>query len=42
MGDKWPGIPNGQKHVCRNKDAIYEFSAEHGHAAPVGVSRTLQ
>ncbi|KAK0101313.1 hypothetical protein ONS95_006490 [Cadophora gregata] len=35
LDEKWPGIPNGQKHVCRNRDAMYQWSTEHGHAIPV-------
>ncbi|PVH84630.1 hypothetical protein DL98DRAFT_528077 [Cadophora sp. DSE1049] len=35
LDEKWPGIPNGQKHVCRNKDAMYRWSTEHEHAIPV-------
>ncbi|RDW79810.1 hypothetical protein BP6252_04448 [Coleophoma cylindrospora] len=30
----WPGIPNGQRHVCRNKDALFAWTEEHAHPLP--------
>lgn len=29
MEPGWPGIPDGQLHVCRNKDALKKFATEH-------------
>lgn len=34
LEDTWPGVPNGQKHVCTNKDALYRFAEANGHAMP--------
>ncbi|KAI1273110.1 hypothetical protein F5Y07DRAFT_273797 [Xylaria sp. FL0933] len=31
---KWPHVPNGQKHVCRNRDALRAWTEEHGHELP--------
>ena len=31
---KWPHVPNGQKHVCRNRDALRAWTEEHGHLLP--------
>lgn len=30
----WPGIPNGQMHVCRNRDALYKWTNKHGSSLP--------
>lgn len=35
LNETWPGIPNGQTHECRNRDALKAFGNEHGHLAPV-------
>ncbi|KAI0425070.1 hypothetical protein F5Y09DRAFT_322660 [Xylaria sp. FL1042] len=31
---KWPHVPNGQKHVCRNRNALRTWTDEHGHELP--------
>ncbi|KAI1294306.1 hypothetical protein F5Y03DRAFT_373349 [Xylaria venustula] len=31
---KWPHVPNGQKHVCRNRNALRDWTEEHGHLLP--------
>jgi len=30
----WPGIPNGQKHVCRNSDALFKWTSRMGYPLP--------
>ncbi|GAB7355481.1 hypothetical protein MBLNU459_g5978t1 [Dothideomycetes sp. NU459] len=30
----WPGIPNGQRHICRNRDALFKWTSEHGYPYP--------
>ncbi|KAI0411949.1 hypothetical protein F5X98DRAFT_31814 [Xylaria grammica] len=31
---KWPHVPNGQKHVCRNRNALRAWTEEHGYSLP--------
>ncbi|KAI3339407.1 hypothetical protein F4824DRAFT_455310 [Ustulina deusta] len=31
---KWPHVPNGQKHVCRNRNALRAWTEEHRHLLP--------
>ncbi|KAJ8131458.1 hypothetical protein O1611_g2173 [Lasiodiplodia mahajangana] len=31
---KWPHVPNGQRHVCRNRDALRAWTEKHGHSLP--------
>ncbi|KAI1120112.1 hypothetical protein F5Y10DRAFT_259069 [Nemania abortiva] len=31
---KWPHVPNGQKHVCRNRNALRAWTEGHGHLLP--------
>jgi hypothetical protein len=31
LSAKWNGIPNGQKHVCRNQRLLYKWSNIYGH-----------
>ncbi|KAI0530157.1 hypothetical protein GGR58DRAFT_261338 [Xylaria digitata] len=31
---KWPHVPNGQNHVCRNRNALRAWTEEHGHSLP--------
>ncbi|KAK5958563.1 hypothetical protein OHC33_000406 [Knufia fluminis] len=34
LDNVWPGIPNGQLHVCRNSEALYRWTNRYGHATP--------
>lgn len=34
LDDWWPGIPNDQKHVCRNSEALARWSDKYAHATP--------
>jgi len=34
LDNVWPGIPNGQLHVCRNSEALYRWTNRYGHAIP--------
>jgi hypothetical protein len=34
LGEAWPGIPNGQKHVCRDSDALWRWTVRFGHRNP--------
>ncbi|KAI1191740.1 hypothetical protein F5B17DRAFT_251101 [Nemania serpens] len=31
---EWPHVPNGQKHVCRNRDALASWAVEHRSTIP--------
>ncbi|KAI1145386.1 hypothetical protein F4825DRAFT_474139 [Nemania diffusa] len=31
---KWPHVPNGQNHVCRNRNALRAWTELHGHPLP--------
>jgi len=35
LAEEWPGVPNGQEHMCRNYEALYKWTAERKHAEPV-------
>ncbi|KAK4493597.1 hypothetical protein PRZ48_015264 [Zasmidium cellare] len=35
LSEVWPGIPNGQVHFCRNRDALRAWCNERGHDIPV-------
>jgi hypothetical protein len=35
MADTWPGIPNGQKHSCRNEEALRRWADDFAHPPPV-------
>ncbi|WPG98223.1 Hypothetical protein R9X50_00101100 [Acrodontium crateriforme] len=34
LNETWPGIPNGQKHECRNLDAMRKFADANWHELP--------
>lgn len=37
LAEKWPGVPNGQMHTCRNSALMYEWAGQREHAMPVDV-----
>ena len=37
LDQKWPGVPNGQQHQCRNKIALRIWTDEHSHSLPIDV-----
>jgi hypothetical protein len=34
LNETWPGIPNGQMHQCRNREALHAFASANEHDIP--------
>ena len=34
LDNYWPGIANGQQHVCRNSDALFKWTSHFGYPLP--------
>ncbi|KAH8705449.1 hypothetical protein BGW36DRAFT_353856 [Talaromyces proteolyticus] len=34
LENSWPGIPNGQMHICRNSEALRKWTAKYSYPKP--------